>query len=69
MPRWTFCTSPANVNRVMVGSGGKIPKKTAQPNNGSTRPGVRQQDYGLEYSRLERAGSGDHQLTDYIPRF
>ena len=25
MPRWTFCTSPANVNRVCVGSGGRMP--------------------------------------------
>ena len=25
MPRWTFCTSPANVKRVWVGIGGRIP--------------------------------------------
>ena len=38
MPRWMFCTSPAKVNRVTVGSGGKIPYMTDMPAiSGSTR--------------------------------
>ena len=38
MPRWTFCTSPANAHRVIVGSGGRMPKKTDMPpSSGSTR--------------------------------
>lgn len=28
MPRWTFCTSPMKLNRVIVGSGGRMPYMT-----------------------------------------
>src|SRR6266498_1594969 len=38
MPRWTFWTSPAKVYRVMVGSGGRRPKKMdIPPSSGSAR--------------------------------
>ena len=38
IPRWTFWTSPLNANRVIVGSGGRIPKKIdIDPISGSTR--------------------------------
>ena len=38
IPRWTFCTSPWKVNRVFVGSGGRIPKNTLNaPSSGRTR--------------------------------